>query len=114
MKQDPSEACRSDGTRVPAHSVLAMDHPRNGSGVGWCCPSQGDHPPAGTFAELLRQMRREAGLSQQQLATKLGTTQSAVARLEGGATQPRLETVEKLAETLGQNLLLTVKGRSTS
>ena len=59
-------------------------------------------------------MRLSAGLSQHQLATKLGTTQSAVARLEGGTVQPRLETVEKLAETLGQDLLLTVKGRAAS
>ena len=82
--------------------------------MGWCCPDQADDLPPGTFSELLRQMRLKAGLSQQQLATRLGTTQSAVARLESGTTQPRLETVEKLAETLGQDLLLTVKRQIAS
>lgn len=86
----------------------------NGSQVGWCCPGQADDLAPGRFSQLLRQMRLKAGLSQQQLAVKLGTTQSAVARLESGTTQPRLETVEKLAETLGQDLLLTVRGRAAS
>lgn len=89
-----------------------MSEPVSGCRVGWCCPDQTDDLPPGKFSELLRQMRLKAGLSQQQLATRLGTTQSAVARLESGTTQPRLETVERLAETLGHDLLLTVRGRA--
>ena len=82
--------------------------------VSWCCPGQADSPSTPTtFGELVRQMRLQVGLSQQQLADRLGTTQSAVARLEAGAARPRLETVEKVAETLGQDLVLTVRGSIT-
>lgn len=108
------KACRSDGPGTTAYSVNAMSDLSSDCRVGWCCPDQADDLPPGKFSELLRKMRLKAGLSQQQLATRLGTTQSAVARLESGTTQPRLETVEKLAETLGQDLLLTVRGRAAS
>ncbi len=37
--------------------------------------------------------RRERGLSQAELATLCGTTQSAIARLEGGGRPPRIDTL---------------------
>jgi transcriptional regulator with XRE-family HTH domain len=37
---------------------------------------------------VLREARRRAGLTQVELAARLGTTQSAVARLERGVTEP--------------------------
>lgn len=36
------------------------------------------------------------------------TTQSAIARMEGGGTQPTLETLEKLAVAVGQELVVGV------
>lgn len=50
---------------------------------------------------LLREARRRAGLSQETLAEKLGTTQSAVARWESGAVSPRLDTLERILEACG-------------
>ncbi len=41
----------------------------------------------------IRSWRLKAGLSQQQLATRLGTTQSAVSRWENGRDEPRLSTL---------------------
>ena len=42
---------------------------------------------------VIRAARREAGLTQTQLASRVGTTQSAVARWEAGGDSPRLDTL---------------------
>ena len=47
--------------------------------------------------DLIREARRRAGLTQRELAGRLGTTQSAIARLERGATEP---TYERVAEAV--------------
>jgi predicted transcriptional regulator len=50
--------------------------------------------------------RVRAGLTQAQLAQRMGTTQSAIARLETGKFAPSLETLEKLALATGSRLVL--------
>ena len=60
------------------------------------------------FRELVHRLRSEAGLTQAELADRMGTTQSAIARMEGGGTRPTLETLEKLATSLGQELVVGV------
>lgn len=44
----------------------------------------------------------QAGLSQREFAERIGTTQSAVARMEKGEAEPKFCTLEKLAEALGR------------
>lgn len=48
--------------------------------------------------------RIKEGLTQKQLATKLGTTQSALARFEGGHVSPRLAFIQKLARALNMRV----------
>lgn len=57
-----------------------------------------------TALERLRAARLERGLSQAELALQIGTTQSAVARLESGKSDPRLSTLERYAEVVGVEL----------
>jgi transcriptional regulator with XRE-family HTH domain len=52
-------------------------------------------------AELLRQARARAGLSQRALARRAGTAQSVVARIERGQTNPTWETLERLLAAAG-------------
>ncbi|MGA2589062.1 MAG: helix-turn-helix transcriptional regulator [Bryobacteraceae bacterium] len=47
-----------------------------------------------------------AGLTQQQLARKMGTTQPVVARLESGRGRPSMRTLERLARATGSRLLI--------
>jgi len=57
--------------------------------------------------ELGRQVRslREAhGLSQRELAERMQTTQSVIARLEAGGTKPSLTTLERVAAALGTSV----------
>ena len=54
-------------------------------------------------AELTDQ-RRSAGLSQTEVAARMGTSQSAVARLETGEADVRVSTLERYAAALGSDL----------
>lgn len=54
--------------------------------------------------EALVQARTQARLSQAELARRLGTTQSAIARLEGGGVSPTLSTLRRYAEATGTRL----------
>jgi len=54
-------------------------------------------------AELLR-ARLRAGLSQAELAARMGTSQSAVARLESGQTLPSTKTLLRYAEATGSKV----------
>ena len=58
------------------------------------------------FREIVYRVRTEAGLTQAELAERMGTTQSAIARMEGGGTRPSLDTLEKLAIAVGQELVV--------
>jgi transcriptional regulator with XRE-family HTH domain len=55
------------------------------------------------LAELVDQ-RRSLGLSQTEVAARMGTSQSAVARLEAVAGDVRLSTLERYAEAVGHTL----------
>ena len=52
----------------------------------------------------LAERRRKLGLSQTAVAARMGTSQSALARLEGGESDPRVSTVERYALAVGQEL----------
>ncbi len=52
----------------------------------------------------LAEKRRELGLSQTEVAARMGTSQSTIARLEAGAGDVRLSSVERYAEALGHSV----------
>src|SRR2546421_9344337 len=67
-----------------------------------------DEARISAFRALVHRLRTEAGLTQAELAKRMGTTQSAIARMEGGGTRPTLETLEKLATAVGAELIVGV------
>lgn len=54
--------------------------------------------------ELIREARKRAGLSQQELAERLGTTQSVIARWETGARSPTLDALRRAVRACGFTL----------
>ena len=63
--------------------------------------------PEYEFRRSLIAARLAAGLTQAELAARLGTTQSAVARLESGTIMPTVETLCRLADVLGIQFEIT-------
>jgi|CryGeyStandDraft_13_1057135.scaffolds.fasta_scaffold08913_2 ribosome-binding protein aMBF1 (putative translation factor) len=57
--------------------------------------------PEYNLARAIIQARVKAGLTQNQLARKMKTTQSVIARLEGGNVNPSTKTLERLAKATG-------------
>ena len=52
--------------------------------------------------------RRAAGLSQSEVAARMGTSQPAVARFETGQADARLSTVQRYAEAIGAEMRLAL------
>jgi transcriptional regulator with XRE-family HTH domain len=61
---------------------------------------------------LIKRARLSAGLTQADLAERLQTTQSAIARLEGRGANPRIATVARALEACDQELKLTTEPRA--
>jgi len=53
---------------------------------------------------MVRELREARGLSQRELAERMGTTQSVVGRLEAGGSRPTIVTLERVAHALGLRL----------
>jgi transcriptional regulator with XRE-family HTH domain len=56
------------------------------------------------LSQALVSWRQSAGLSQTEVAARMGTSQSAVARLEAGEADIRLSTLERYAAAVGLDL----------
>jgi uncharacterized protein len=64
-------------------------------------------------AELLREARRSAGLTQAELAHRARTSQAMVARYETGAASPTVRTLQRLLRAAGRDLeLLSVSAQT--
>jgi predicted transcriptional regulator len=63
------------------------------------------------IVEALVRARTKAKLTQAELAERLGTTQSAVARLEGGKVSPSIATLRRYAEATGARLQIDLVTR---
>ncbi len=57
--------------------------------------------------------RRAAGITQEELAQRLGVTQPAVARLESGKHPPRLDTLQAVARATGVTFTISPTGAFT-
>ncbi len=63
--------------------------------------------PEFRLARALIEARANAGLTQAQMAERMQTTQSVVARLESGRAHPSTRTLEKFAKAAGTQLTIT-------
>ena len=60
-------------------------------------------------AELLREVRRRANLSQRALARRAGTAQSVIARIENGQTSPAWSTLERLLKAANYDVVAHIE-----
>ena len=59
------------------------------------------------LASAMIEARAAAGMTQQQVAEAMGTTQAVVARLESGRVMPSSRTLQRFAETTGTRLRIS-------
>ena len=57
---------------------------------------------------LLRNLRQEAGMTQEQLAAILHTQKSAISRIENQSEDIRLSTLFKIAKVLGKHVHISI------
>ena len=100
-------AIPQEGVDLPAHVVALSDYTREIEADAHRRNSLRDarqevnallyagQPPT------LRNLRLRVGISQTQLAERIGTSQSQVARLEAGRQEPMLDTLDRIADALG-------------
>jgi predicted nucleotidyltransferase/DNA-binding XRE family transcriptional regulator len=62
-----------------------------------------------TAGALLRQARKEAGMSQQELAARAGVTQSVISAYESGHRQPAIPTLAALVDATGNKLVIGLR-----
>jgi DNA-binding XRE family transcriptional regulator len=65
--------------------------------------------PEFALAQELIAARIRAGLSQTEVAERMGTSQSAVARLESGRSLPSLRTLERYASATGSRAVVKIE-----
>jgi transcriptional regulator with XRE-family HTH domain len=83
------------GEKGPAGSTKRLRARLAGAEEGWFFAA---------IASELSERRTERGLSQRELAKLVGTTQSAIARLESGGRPPRIDTLLRIADALDCDL----------
>lgn len=60
-----------------------------------------------SMASTLIRARTEAGLTQEELARRMNTTQSVIARMEGGRVKPSSRTLQRFAKATGMRMKIT-------
>jgi ribosome-binding protein aMBF1 (putative translation factor) len=61
------------------------------------------------LARLMIEARARAGLTQAELAKRMRTSQSVVARLEGGRAKPSMTTLRRFARATGSRLMIAFR-----
>ena len=56
------------------------------------------------IGERIQQARKAAGLSQKELAERLGVTQTVIGNIERGERNPKIETIDRISVALGTSL----------
>lgn len=57
---------------------------------------------------MLREARKAAGMTQEELARRLKTKKTAISRIENHAEDVKLSTLEKVASALGKRLMIKI------
>lgn len=66
------------------------------------------------LVDALIEARVKAGLTQAQVAQRMGTTQAVVARLEGGRARPSTRTLERFAKATGTSLKISFEPETSA
>lgn len=63
--------------------------------------------PLQRLGAVIRDLRKEAGMTQHELAKKAKLSRATIAGLEGGDSNLRMETLDKVSQALGKRMTIT-------
>jgi DNA-binding XRE family transcriptional regulator len=69
--------------------------------------------PARHIAQQVIMLRQKEGITQAELAKRVGTQQSAISRLENASSVPSLSFVQRVAEALGADIHVILEPQAT-
>lgn len=78
---------------------------------------QGEYRKQAPEFDIARELitaRARAGMTQSDVAARMGTTQSVIARLEGGKQAPSLRTVQRYAQAVGARAVMRIEALPVS
>ena len=78
---------------------------------------QGEYRKQAPEFDMARELiaaRARAGMTQSDVAARMGTTQSVIARLEGGKKAPSLRTVQRYAQAVGARAVMRIEALPVS
>lgn len=65
-----------------------------------------------SIGEIIRLRREKAGLSQDDLAARVGVAKTKISEIENGHSDPRLSTLQRYAKALGVSVSTLLRGLS--
>lgn len=66
------------------------------------------------FADVLKRLRTQRGLSQEELGRKIGVGKSTISMYENGSREPSLETLEAIADTFNVDMNTLTDSKTSS
>ena len=66
------------------------------------------------FNDVLRQLRTDSGMSQEELAKRLGLAKSTISMYESGSREPSLEILEAIADTFNVDMNTLTDSKKSS
>ena len=92
--------------KSPVGSTTQASRRRRARNSGAYRAEQERLAPFEALARLVIKHRAALGLSQEQLAERMGTSHSAISRLESGRHKTSVETLQRVADALGLRLVV--------
>lgn len=90
---------------TPIEELISEDYGEDGTATRMEFDAQVD---AFILGERLKEERAKAGLTQEQLAMKIGTNKSYISRVENGHADIQVSTLFKIFNGLGRRVALTL------
>lgn len=92
------------------HKPLEVEEPEPASSIS--CTGEGAAPEAENglqVAQSVRGIRRARGLSQRQLAARMGVPRTYISKIENAKAMPTLSSLDRLARALGVNVCVLLR-----
>ena len=108
MKKDRDMKCVKDNAIMQCNNLEELLNIEFGEAGSKSREEFDKETEAFCLAQTLKEERLRAGLTQEQLAEKIGTKKTYISRLENGKSDIQLNTLFRIFEGVGRRVILTI------